>query len=69
MQLDVASLDTVEGSGGACLPGFSQDRVPQRFVEQNIEYPVDQILDVPVPQMTEQLGEMPKMVSQERIQR
>ena len=55
---------------------FSQDRVQQHCVEQMPEVPeisskdqiqtrtTDQILDDPVPQMMEQLGEVPKMVSE-----
>ena len=46
---------------------FSLDKDQQRF-EQNIESPVGQILYVPVPQVTEWLGEVPKMVSQNKIQ-
>ena len=36
---------------------------------QTLQRTRDQILDVPVPQMMEQLGEVPEMVSQGRIQR
>ena len=47
---------------------FSQDRVQQRFVEQSVESPVEQNLDAPVPLMLEQLGEVPKVVAQNKIQ-
>ena len=56
---------------GADHPVFmdsSQDRVHQLYVEQNIESPVDQILDVPVPQTIKQFSECEDGISN-KIQR
>ena len=60
---------------------FTEDRVEQRLVEQTTEVlqisskdqilqrTRDQILDVPAPLMMEELGDVPKMVSQNRTHR
>ena len=45
---------------GSFFNVFCKDRVQQGSVEQNIE-PSVEIIDVPVPQMMEQLGDVPRI--------
>ena len=55
----ISSKDqTLQRTGDQILEGFAQDRLQQRLFEQNI-----------VPEMIEQLEEVPKMISQNGIKR
>ena len=55
----ISSKDqTLRRTGDQILEGFAQDRLQQRSFEQNI-----------VPEMIEQLEEVPKMISQNGIKR
>ena len=58
-QTQISSKDqTLQRAGDQMLEGFTQDRVQQRVVELNI-----------LPEMIEQLVEVPKTMSQKGIQR
>ena len=55
----ISSKDqTLQRTGDQILEGFAQDRLQQRLFEQNV-----------VPEMIEQLEEVPKMMSQNGIKR
>ena len=63
-----AEARAVGGSAGFSVSRCPQDKVPQRFVEQNIEQSTrEQILDVPMPLIKEPLVEVPRSVSPDKI--